>query len=175
MRMTNAALFLLLASPAVLAAEPDACAAYEMDVSAEVALFQEQAVEVAAGDHEEAAAPLEAGKLYKVKLLPQRGLKYPVTASRRNPDAAQSGGMVRVFIAEAGRYRVSVDAPSWVDAIHEGQPLESLDFRSSRACNGPTKIVTFYVPAGAELLLQFIDVDRPSLRLAVTPVPPEVW
>ncbi|MFO7324971.1 MAG: hypothetical protein DIU62_004555 [Pseudomonadota bacterium] len=173
--MTRTALLLMLAAPAALAGQPDACAAYQMDVSAEVDLFQEQALEVPAGDRAETAPQIEAGRLYQVKLRPQRGLTYPVTAARREPDAAQSGGMVRVFIAEAGRYRVSVDQPSWVDAIHEGRPLESLDFRSSRECSGPTKIVTFHVPAGAELLLQFIDVDRPSLRLAVTPVPPEVW
>jgi hypothetical protein len=175
MKLVRTALLFLIASPAAVAGQADACPSFEMDVSNEVALFQEQAIEVPAGDQAESAPELEAGRLYQVKLLPQRGLTFPVTASRRKPDAAQSGGMVRVFIAEAGRYRVSVDQPSWVDAIHEGNPLPSLDFRSSRECSGPRKIITFQVPAGAELLLQFIDVDRPAVRLAVTPVPPEVW
>src|SRR5690606_23963284 len=104
----------------------------------------------------------------------QKDVQY-VAPPKRDPDPAEYGGMLRIVVPEGGRYRVSVDAPAWVDAVFSGMALETADFRSDRECGGPTKIVTFHVPAGAELVLQFIDVDRPSLRLAVTPAPQEIW
>lgn len=169
---TTLLLTALLASP-VFAAEP-ACSRFQMDVGKEIELFQAPPVAVDAATDENSAIRIEGSRLYEVRLQPQKQVNYVSTDSRK-PDPAQSGGMLRIVIAEGGPYRVSVDAPSWVDAVYGGVPLKTDDFRSDRECGGPTKIVTFHVPAGAELLLQFIDVDRPSLRLAVTPAPQQIW
>lgn len=163
----------LLAGPA-LAAEPRSCSAFQMEVSSEVELFQRPPIAVDAATHPDKALEVEVGRLYQVALQPQQDLKY-LAPPKKAPDPAEKGGMLRIVIAEGGSYRVSVDAPAWVDAVFSGKALETADFRSDRECGGPTKIVTFSVPAGAELTLQFIDVDRSSLRLAVTPAPQKVW
>lgn len=162
----------LLAVPA-LAAEP-ACSRFQMDVSTERELFQSPPRTVEAAADAARAGDVQAGQLYEVKLKPQQQVRFVATPERK-PDPALTGGMLRIHIAEGGRYRVAVDARSWVDAVYAGQPLATNDFRSDRECAGPTKIVTFDVPSGADLVLQFIDVDRPSLRLAVTAAPRETW
>jgi len=163
----------LLAAPA-FAAEPTACSAFQMDVSSEVELFQGSPIPVNAGVEAASATQVEPGRLYEVRLQSQKQVQYVALPSRK-PDPAESGGMLRIAITEGGSYRVSVNAPSWVDAVFAGVALETQDFRSDRECGGPTKIVTFNVPAGAELVLQFIDVDRSSLRLTVTPAPQKIW
>lgn len=164
----------LLPASAAFAADIPSCKAYQMDVDAEVELFQSEAISVKASADAAAASEVRVGQLFEVRLASQKETRFTVLP-RREIDPAQYGGMLRVHIAEGGRYRVSVDAPSWVDAVFDGKSLETLDFRSNRECAGPTKIVTFNVPAGADLLLQVIDVDRPSVRLTVTPVPLAVW
>ncbi len=169
-----ALLFTALLSAPTLAAEPATCARFQMDVSAERELFQSSPRTVEAAADAASAREVQAGGLYEVKLRPQQQVRYVATPERK-PDPALTGGMLRIHIAEGGRYRVAVDARSWVDAVYAGQPLPTNDFRSDRECAGPTKIVTFDVPSGADLVLQFIDVDRPSLRLSVTAAPRETW
>ncbi len=163
----------LLATPA-LAAEPSSCAAFQMDVATEVELFQGSPLAVRAAGDATMAAAIEPGRLYQVELQPQSQVEY-VAAPKRAPDPRESGGMLRVRVPEGGAWRVAVNAPAWVDAVFARQPLQTEDFRSDRECKGPTKIVTFNVPAGAELVLQFVDVDRPTLRLAMTPAPAKIW
>src|SRR5690606_38827196 len=132
--------------------EPTACSAFQMDVGAEVELFQRPPLAVVAAADAAAAITIEHGQVYEVRLQSQKQVRYMAQPARK-PDPAQSGGMLRIMVAEGGSYRVSVDAPGWVDAVFAGEPLHTQDFRSDRDCGGPTKIVTFNVPAGAELLL----------------------
>lgn len=173
MKTTTLLLATLLAVPA-FAQEPAPCSAFQTDVSAEVELFQRAPVTVDAAADAASSRVIEPGRLYEVRLQPQKQVHY-VAQPERKPDPTQSGGMLRIQVPEGGDYRVSVDARSWLDAVFGGVALATDDFRSDRQCGGPTKMVTFNVPAGAELVLQFIDVDRSSLRLAVTPAPQQVW
>lgn len=150
------------------------CSAYMMDVENERHLFMESPAPVDAAAQAEAAPVIEPGTLYAVKLRTQDKVRYLALPSRK-PEATRPGGMLRLAIAETGRYRLSVDANFWIDVVFEGKALEALDFRSDRECTGPRKIVTFNLPAGAELVVQLIDAGVQSVRLAVTPVPPEIW
>lgn len=162
--------------PSAAAAEAGAhCVAYAMDVDAEVELFQRPPARLNASGAADAAPVIASGTLYDVTLASQADVRYPAPPAKRKPDPARTGGLVALVVPETGRYRVAVNAPVWIDAVVGDTPLEALDFRSDRTCAGPTKIVTFQLPAGARVLLQFIDVDRAALRLAVTPVPQPVW
>lgn len=174
MMKTTTLLLATLLATAAFAQEPAPCSAFQTDVSAEVELFQRAPVTVDAAGDATSARMIEVGRLYEVRLQSQKQVRY-VAQPERKPDPTQTGGMLRIMVPEGGDYRVSVDARSWVDAVFAGVALATDDFRSDRQCSGPTKMVTFNVPAGAELVLQFIDVDRPSLRLAVTAAPQKVW
>lgn len=166
----------LLPVAAIANDEAGRCSAYMMDVSAELELFSHAASSVQAGGTVPAAPSLQTSTLYAVQLPLQEGVRYPATLARRPIEPQKHGGMVRLKFTEAGQYRVAIDANVWIDAVHEGVPLESVDFRSDRECKGgPTKIVTFAVPAEAEVVVQFIDVDRTAVRLVVTPAPQAVW
>lgn len=158
-----------------LARADETCSAYMMDVASELELFHEPAAEVQAGREAQGAPQIEPGKLYRVALRTQKEVRFVDSPGRRPEDPARPGGIVQFTVPEAGRYRVSVDANFWIDVMLEGVALKSLDFRSDRECAGPRKIVTFQLPAGAELAVQLIDATAPSVRLAVTPVPEGPW
>ena len=77
-------------------------------------------------------------------------------------------GIVRLAITHAGRYRISLDEPFWVDVVTGSQMLNSQDFQGVPGCNAPHKIVEFDLPAGNELWLQISGAISATLRLSVT-------
>lgn len=157
-----------------IARADETCSAYMMNVSGELELFKDISIPVEAGRDVQGAPGIEPGKLYLTKLQVQKDVRFLASPGRRPEDPARSGGFVKFTVAQAGKYRVSIDANFWIDVMLEGVALASVDFRSDRECAGPRKIVTFQLPAGAELAVQLIDATAQSVRLAVTPVP-EDW
>jgi hypothetical protein len=153
----------------------DTCSAYMMDVGAEIELFREIAAPLQAGRRADDAPAIEAGKLYAVRLHSQKDVTYAAPRTGKPADPQQSGGMLKVTVAETGKYRISSDANFWIDAVADGVALTTLDFRSNRECAGPRKIVTYQLPAGVELVVQLIDAGAPLVRVTLTPVPQEPW
>lgn len=145
-----------------------------MDVSRELELFREEAEPIEAAQSAAQSPTVQTGRLYAVKLHRQDGVQPPAPGTRK-PDPALQGGVLRFSVAEAGLFRVAADANFWIDVVFEGAPLEARDFRGNRECNGPRKIVTFQLPAGADLLIQLMDARVPGVRLTVTPVPQKDW
>jgi hypothetical protein len=80
------------------------------------------------------------------------------------------GGLLRFRVDKAGPHRVAIDARFWLDVVHDGKALQSLDFNGSRDCAGPRKIVVYDLPAGTELTLQIAAATSATARLTVTPV-----
>jgi len=151
------------------------CSAYMMDVSAELQLFREAPDPITAGRNAEEAPRMEPGRLYIARLPAQKDVKFGATSAHNPVDPAKPGGVLRLSIAQAGKYRVSIDANFWLDALVDGTPLQSLDFRSDRECAAPRKIVTFDLPAGGDIVVQLIDATVTQVRVAVTSMPQEPW
>jgi hypothetical protein len=174
-RAATKAAALLLATFAGVSAGAEACDAYQMDVLRELELFREEAIPLDAGTRAEDAPRIATGRLYAVHLATQERVRHPSPPTRKPVDSARHGGVLRFTVTESGSYRVSLDANFWVDVVHEGAPLATEDFRGNRECQGPRKIVTFQLPAGAELLVQLVDAGVPSVKLSITPKPQKDW
>lgn len=153
----------------------EACNAYMMDVDNELRLFNEAPDPLDAGRDAASAPAIEPDRLYAVKLQSQQQVRYVAPPGRKPIDPAKTGGLLRFSVAEAGSWRIAVDASFWIDVLHDGKALTSTDSRGDHECAGPQKIVTFDLPAGVELIVQLADVGVGSVRLTLTAAPPKVW
>jgi hypothetical protein len=155
----------------VFAAEP--CAEYKWDVSNERALYAGASESVTSGASVEKAPSILPGRLYAVALQPQEALRFPAAPSKKMLADGASAGLLKLRIAEAGRYRISVDTGLWLDVVRDGKLVESHDFQGITECKAPRKIVLYDLPAGIDVYLQASASSASSVRLSVTRATPQ--
>jgi hypothetical protein len=148
----------------------DACSTYKWDVTREVQLYHTSPTAVAAGTELTAAPSISAGKLYALTLQPQEKVRYPTSPSKKMLADGAFGGMLALKVDRAGQYRVAIDSGYWLDIVHEGKQLATVDFNGSAGCDGPRKIVVYELPADAQLTVQIAAAATSQARLTVTPV-----
>lgn len=148
----------------------DACSAYKWDVSHEVRLYATVPLAAAASTEAGKAPTIEAGKLYALTLQPQATVRYPTPPSKPMLADGAFGGLLKFTVPTAGQHRIAIDSGFWLDVVHDGKSLQSVDFNGSRDCNGPRKIVVYDLPAGTELTLQIAAATDGAARITITPV-----
>lgn len=150
----------------------DPCAEYKWDIARERALHTGAAAEwVASGASVEQAALIKAERLYAVRLQPQEAVKLAAAPSKKMLADGASGGLLKLRVAEAGRYRIAVDTGLWLDLVRDGKLVDSNDFQGITECKTPRKIVLYDLPAGTEVVVQASASSTPDVRLSVTRVP----
>jgi len=171
MQMLGAAVVLVgLASLAAEAADP--CDGYNWDVSKERALFAESAQPVVAGRSEASAAKLVPDRLYEVRFTPQSQVTFSVPPEKKLPPDGVFAGLAELRIATDGIYRISLDAPIWIDVVADGKVVGSRDFQGAHGCDAPRKIVEFELSATTQhLLLQFSGTTSASARVSISRAP----
>lgn len=168
-RFLRVSAVLALLAPQLVLAE-GACEGFKWKVPTERALFAGDAVKLIAGMTTESAPAIKPSRLYEVALSPQEDVKYAAPASKKMLADGASGGMVRFRIADAGSYRVSLNAGFWIDIAAAGKTVPSLDFSGSPDCAAPRKIVVYELPANQDLFLQFSGATPEQVRVTLTPV-----
>lgn len=148
----------------------DACSSFKWNVAREVQLFATAPTTVSASTDGAKAPQIRTSTLYALELQPQNEVRYVAPPSKPMLGDGAFGGLVKFKVAAAGQYRVAIDSGFWLDVVHDGKPLQSVDFNGSRDCAGPRKIVVYELPAGAELTLQMAQATDKAARLSVTPV-----
>lgn len=148
----------------------DACTTYKWDVTREVQLYRTSPVAVAAGTEAAAALSIAAGQLYALALQPQEKVRYPTAPSKKMLADGAFGGLLKLRVDRAGQYRIAIDSGYWLDVVHDGKQLATVDFNGNAGCDGPRKIVVYDMPAGVELVVQIAAASTQQVRLAVTPV-----
>lgn len=149
----------------------DACAGYTWDVHRERALFAAAPRPLAAG-RDLASAPLVTpDQLFELTLVPEADISYAI-APAKAATAGASGGLARLAIAAAGRYRISLDQGAWIDVAANGALLTARDHQGVKGCAAPRKIVEFDLPAGAQLTLQLSGGSASKALLTMTAAPP---
>lgn len=162
-----AVVFALLAGSAQAA---DACSSYKWDVTREVQLYRTAPLAIAAGTEAAAAHPITTGKLYALTLQPQEKVRYPTAPSKKMLADGAFGGLLKLSVDRAGQYRIAIDSGYWLDVVHDGKQLATVDFNGSAGCDGPRKIVIYDMPAGVPLTVQLAAASTQQVRLTVTPV-----
>jgi hypothetical protein len=168
--MSLLALAVLAMGPGRLArAETDPCSGYKWDVSKERALFGTTAKQVPAGKDRASATPLAPSQLYEVMLVPVSQVSFPVTPGKAPPSGSYAG-ILALTPPAAGKYRIAVDVPLWIDVAAGGVLAAALDYEGQHECNTPRKVVVFDLTGSSDWLLQISAADRAQVRLTVTAV-----
>jgi hypothetical protein len=150
-------------------AQTDPCSGYKWDVTAERALFAASAKSVAAGKDRASAAHAVANQLFTVTLHPLSEVSFPVTPGR-TPTSGSFAGLIALTVPAPGKYRISVDAPLWIDVAGGAILAPVLDYEGLHECSAPRKVVVFDLQGGPDWTLELSAADRAAVRLAVTAV-----
>jgi hypothetical protein len=157
------------ASAPALAAGP--CEEFTWNVSRERSLFAETPVQLAAGRDAASAPPITPERLYQLTLAPQTDVHLAVPAGHKPRGGDTWSGLLRLPISQAGVYRVSLSEGDWIDVIRDGKEIASEDHQGRPGCSAPHKLVQFRLPSG-EILIQLSGASSPTVKLTVTPAPP---
>jgi hypothetical protein len=160
----------LLAVSVGTAQAGDPCAtAFSWDVGAERALFAGVATTLVAGTASASAPPVRDGQAYDIKLAGQPDVAFALPPARKGSDGAHAG-LVITHVEKAARYRISLDAPAWIDVVVAGTPIPAADFQGGHRCSAPHKIVEFDLPVG-EIMIQLSAAAADTLRFSLTRSP----
>jgi hypothetical protein len=151
----------------------DPCAGFKWDVAKEHALFAGAGAALPAGKDVASAPALVSERLYELKLLPQTSVAFAVEPGKSKPDDGQFAGLAALELADAGVYRVSVDAPAWLDVASHAKLAVVMDFQGLHGCDAPRKVVEFKLEDSRGLVLQVSGSAKSTIRLTVTKAPPQ--
>jgi hypothetical protein len=97
----------------------------------------------------------------------RRDAPLPV-ASQRPVDPAKFSGFVIVSIPSTGDYFISLSAEGWIDAVQNGQAVDSIAHTGDPDCPGLRKSVRFTLSA-SPLTLEISNAASDHIVVAVTP------
>ena len=155
-----------LAPIRLLAAE--ACSEFAWDVTRERALFTGAGKTTAAGVDSASAPQLAPGQLYLLQLQPQAKISFVAAPGRNRATEGSYAGLATLQIATPGAYRISTDAPFWIDVVADGGLMTAKAFQGAHDCTGPRKIVAFDFPVARQVTLQFSGAESSSVRVSIT-------
>ncbi|WP_294320753.1 homogentisate 1,2-dioxygenase [uncultured Sphingomonas sp.] len=111
---------------------------------------------------------LTARSAVRATLLPITGVTYAVPPAK--PGAATShGGLFAFDVARAGRYRVALGSPAWIDVLRGTMPVASVTHGHGPSCSTIRKMVDFDLKPGRHLL-QIAGSEPAAVTLMVLPV-----
>jgi hypothetical protein len=156
----------------ILAAHADdACVDFKWDAAKEHALFAGRADPLTLGTDLRSAPMIVANHLYELQLIPQERVSFAAAPGKREATPSANAGLATFTIPAAGSYRVSVDAPFWIDVVSNGARVAAKDFQGQHGCSPPHKIVEFDLLGTRPFILQLSNATAGSVRLTVTPTP----
>jgi hypothetical protein len=162
----------IAAAGATRAFADDRCIGFKWDVHKEHALFGGAPAALSAGKDLPSAPTIVADRLYALQLAPQAAVSFAAAPGKKSaPDGAYAG-LAILQLEIAGDYRVSVDAPAWIDVAADGKLAAVEDYQGLHGCDAPHKIVEFNLAGASRLVLQLSGAPKAAIRLTVTQAPP---
>jgi hypothetical protein len=159
--------YLAIALATCTARADGTCEGFTWNVTVERALFDGAPRTARAASIVARAPVLELRAAYALELASQKDVAFAVAPGRRQVPEGVHAGLAIVKFPHAGRYRVSLDAPAWIDVVVDGKAVSSGAIQGRAGCNAPHKIVEFDVPAG-DALLQVSAAAADHVRIAIT-------
>jgi hypothetical protein len=170
LRFGIGALLFLVASVSHAADAPD-CSTFTWDMKSELALFDGTSAPLASGTNAAGAPQLEVGMLYEVDLHPLASVTFAHALGKSFPAETSSGGVLKLRVKAPGHYRISTDAPLWIDVIAGSDAVTSTGFQGRQPCALIHKSVEWALPGGVDLIVQVAGAARDRAKLAVTAAP----
>lgn len=170
------ATFAILIAARAAAHDPpmDGCSASSVDVSRELALMRSPAIPVTAVPAEGPKMPvLVVDKHYAISLIAQENVEFRVKPANAARKKSPRGGILRLEVPSAGRYRISITSRHWIDVLDGESPVASMAHQGPE-CEVLHKVVEFDLPKGRPLTLQLSGRDDAIVGLAITASPSAV-
>jgi hypothetical protein len=162
----------IAAAAATRALADDPCLGFKWDVRKEHALFGGASAALSAGKDLPSAPTIVAGRLYSLRLEPQTAVSFAAAPGKTSEPDGVYAGLAVLKLETAGNYRVSVDAPLWVDVAADGKLTAVEDYQGLHSCDAPHKIVEFKLAGAARFVLQLSGAKKATVRVTVTKAPP---
>ena len=169
-QLTTTLLLLVVASASSPADAPD-CSAFTWDMKHELALFGGTAAPLASGTNAAGAPQVDVDALYEVDLHPLAEVAFAHPLGKSFPAESSSGGILKLRVKTPGQYRISTDAPLWIDVVAGGDVVTSTGFQGRVPCTLIHKSVAWTLPGGTDLIVQIAGAARDRARFAVTAAP----
>ncbi len=109
--------------------------------------------------------------LYEVDLHPLAEVAFAHPLGKSFPAESSSGGVLKLRVKTPGQYRISTDAPLWIDVVAGGDVVTSTGFQGRVPCTLIHKSVAWTLPGGVDLIVQIAGAARDRARFAVTAAP----
>lgn len=97
------------------------------------------------------ATALIPGTAANAALLPTPSVHYPVRPEQPGGSVSH-GGLFRFTVVEAGRYRIALGGPAWIELVHDGKSIASVAHGHGPECSGIRKMVDFDLKPGIYLV-----------------------
>jgi hypothetical protein len=146
------------------------CDSFSWDVSHELDVLGKPAKAIAAGTDGKKPVHLDLDQHYSVKLAPQSSVRFAVEPAKAMSGDGAQAGVFSFHTPKAGRYRVSLTTPHWLDVIDGGLIVVSSDFQTQLGCEKVHKIVQFELSGNKDFVLQLSGGTQANLDLAITQV-----
>jgi hypothetical protein len=154
-------------SPAGAQDLPANCRSAGWDMTREVSLFKSTAENVPAGASEANLPPLELDVLYVLKLRPQTEVKYLQASDKKSLVQSPLGGLAAFSVKSDGQYRITVDAPLWIDVVGPGGTIAPSTYMGWHECRLFRKSVEYALRGGQSYLLQLSEATPELVRVVL--------
>ncbi len=144
-----------------------ACQAPGWDMSRELAAFRGAPLSAEAGGNPADLPAIELGRAYALRLRPQNDVRFLRPPEKQSRLASPVAGLARFSVAASGKYRVTVDAPLWIDVVAPTGTVQSSAFNGWHQCSLFRKSVEYELQAGEALVLQLSGADAAVVKVAI--------
>jgi len=166
-----AVLTLLLAS---MTAQADdiaaACQEPGWDMSREILAFRDLGMAMEAGSEARAAPAIQIGRVYALRLKPQETVKFARTPQKFSQQQGAVAGLAHLAVSSSGKYRITSDAPLWIDIVAPSGTLQASEFNGWHQCGLFRKSLVYSLSAGQPLVLQLSGGSAPVVKVAIEPL-----
>lgn len=147
-----------------------ACQSPGWDMSRELVAFRGPARAARAGANAADLPTIELGRLYALQLQPQSTVQFVQPPQKPARVQGPTAGLARFSVRTGGKYRITVDAPLWIDVVAPAGIVQSSDFNGWHACALFRKSVEYTLQAGRPFVLQLSGASAAAVKVAIEPL-----
>jgi len=147
------------------------CQASGWDMSRELKAFAKPPLGAAAGIGSSSTPLLRLDTLYALRLSAQGDVRFVEPPGQAPKAATPMAGLMHFTVPSSGRYRVTVDAPLWIDVVAAEGIVAPSAYTGWHDCSVYRKSVDFMLDAGQSVTLQFSGAATDLVRVTLEPPP----
>jgi hypothetical protein len=147
------------------------CQADGWDMNRELQAFARTPESATAGSSTARLPLLHRGTLYALRLQAQGEVHFVQPPGRPGKAVTPMAGLSHFTVSAAGRYRITVDSPLWIDVVTAQGVIPPSAYTGWHECSVYRKSVDYTLGAGQTVTLQFSDAATDLVKVTIEPPP----